>query len=163
MPALCEHFIQTFMLCNELSKYTRKIHGGLYMLGKAQGQGHTACEMKLSAKPNSGNALTHRLYMAEKKSTHKWKWVDLGFLKTNCEIRIPSVMPAHTRLWAEEILHILMCVVHIHYKVFKRFLSVQHHFWPGLIAHSWDHGVPYWHFKVKHQQSLSPGADTKQW
>ncbi len=41
------------------------------MLGKAQGQGHTACEMKLSAKPNSGNALTHRLYMAEKKSTHK--------------------------------------------------------------------------------------------
>jgi hypothetical protein len=71
----CQHFVsilyRLLCFCNELSKYTRKIHGGLYMLGKAQGQGHTACEMKLSAKPNSGNALTHRLYMAEKKSTHK--------------------------------------------------------------------------------------------
>ncbi len=76
MPSLCEHFIQTFMLCNELSKYARKIHGGLYMLGKAQGQGHNACEMKLSASPILGMpSPTGFTWQKKNQPTNESEWI----------------------------------------------------------------------------------------
>jgi hypothetical protein len=76
MPALCEHFIKTFMPCNEHSKYTRKIHGGLYMLSKAQGHGHIACEMKLSASPILGMPLpTGFTWQKKNQPTNESEWI----------------------------------------------------------------------------------------